>query len=113
MASSKELIRKRSKYYALRDDVNNILRQTLKTYSSLTNADKLKDSFTIDGESADNGKISDIRVDIGNINDKLKNIIIPEINYKINSLSRQIEQALTSEEEEEREEERRQREQMN
>lgn len=115
MASSRELISKRNKYYALRDDVNNILSQTLKTYSSLTNADKLKDAFTIDGESADNGEISDIRADIGNVNDKLKNVVIPEINNKIDSLSRQIEQALAREEQERRreEEERRQREQKN
>lgn len=106
MASSRELIQQRNSYYVLRDNVSNLISNVNKTYNSIASADRIRDSFTINDNPADNGEISQVKDEIGSIKEKLSSTVISEINNKIDSLGRQIEAAIAREEAEARERER-------
>lgn len=107
MASSNELINKRNKYYTLKDNVNSVLRSITTTYNDLVAADHMSEAFTIDGDSADGAEIVEVKNNIGTIKDRLEKQVLPDIISKIDSLSREIENALNREDEErQREEER-------
>ena len=55
-----------------------------------TTKDHMKKNFTINGKTADGGKIEKTATNVNGIVKKLNNTIIPRINQEINSLNNEI-----------------------
>lgn len=113
MASSSQLIAERRVYYNFRDEVNNLatkLAECYNLYYSVQN--HISDSYQINSDSGDNGKIKQSCNSIKYDYELLIKSTIPAINSEISDLNYQIDRALEEEEEERQreEEERRKRE---
>ena len=93
MSKSSELRAKQRAYNSLLENVSSFNSKLKTAYSQLENSTKIGDHFQIDNESADNNDIKNARKEIGEISNKLTSTIIPAIQNKIYSLSRQIAQA--------------------
>ena len=98
MASSAELIRKRSDYYAFKENVNIILSDLRGSLSAVTAAyNKVLDTYTLDGESLDKGKLQAMRDKLESHCNTISSRTLPAIDSAISKLSTQIEQALAAE----------------
>ena len=75
----------KSKYKDMREKVKTIIRHLENSSGHLKTAKvELKHYFKIDGSSADNNKINEIKNENDQIKNYLKNTVLPEINKKIN-----------------------------
>ena len=111
MASSAELIRKRSEYYVFLEQINSVASDMIAAIDNLNSpVKKMRENYTINSENGDKGKLSGLQQSLQNNYGKLTNSVIPSINSEINSLSRDIEYALAEEERERQERERQERE---
>ena len=98
MASSSELIRKRSEYYAFKENINILKEQIKKSLSALTIAtNKVSEVYTIDNEEGDNYKLKKLRDQLQEQYNILISRTIPAIEYKISRLSTEIENAIAEE----------------
>ncbi len=100
MASSSELRRKRNQYYTLLSNTNSVYNYVAQSYNEIENAAKIGEHFSINDDSADGGEIKSVQGELENVKNYLNGTIIPEINNKINSLTREIAQAEAEEERE-------------
>lgn len=98
MTSSKELIRKRSEYYAFKERVN-ILKSELKSSLSAISlaSSKANETYTLDGEQMDHYKLKEIQRALENHYNVISTRTLPAIDYKISRLSNEIEQAIADE----------------
>ena len=98
MASSKELIRKRSEYYAFKERVNMLKYELKNSLDAITVANiKANDSYTLDGELLDRNKLKEIKSIIESQYNVISTRTIPAIDYQISKLSNDIEKAIAAE----------------
>lgn len=91
MESLSELKREKKKYQALKVNIQNIYNSLNNSRNYLTNANRnIGGCYNIDGDSADNGKISREINSIDNLNNKLINLVLPQIENKIRILNSKI-----------------------
>lgn len=93
-----KLTREKNNYQKEKDKYNSSLKYAQKLVKDLENSenylnlsnDYMKKFFTIGNNTADNGKINDVKNDINNIEKKLTTNIIPSINTNIRTLTNKI-----------------------
>ena len=99
MATSTELIQKRSEYYVFIEQLNNVVLNLKKAIDNLnTPINKIKENYSINNESGDKNKLSKIQQSLNNKYSTLTTVIIPSVNSQIENLSKAIETALAEEE---------------
>lgn len=85
-----ELSVRKDQYKALLERLRVLKKQINTSEQNLQNALAIEDYFSIDGESADSGKIKEIEKKISDINIKLENTIIPSVENKLTNLASKI-----------------------
>lgn len=96
MENSNDIDRLRRRYYNLRDNVNVLISKVTVAKNDLKNACAIGQSFSINGEAADGGKIIARSRELDTIISNLKSIV-RKIDDKINELTRNYEKALEAE----------------
>ena len=80
------------KYRNLRSNVNSIISNLNSAIESLeTPSDRIDNYYNIDAIGIDKGKLKELRQDLINRRNYLKNIVLVEINKELNELSKNIE----------------------
>lgn len=89
-----ELKRSYDEYVNFRNRVNSYINVLATLGTPLGNASKaLKASYTYDDVSADNGLLDSLIVNANTVLSNLRGKVLPEINQKIYSLERKVEEA--------------------
>lgn len=88
-----ELILKDNRNFKnLKANINNIIKYLNSAIENLdTPSNKISSYYNIDGVSVDKGKLSEIKEELTKKRNYLKNIVLVELNKKINSLDKSIE----------------------
>lgn len=98
MASSKELMNKRSEYYAFKEKVNMLKYELKSSLDAIAAANaKANESYTYNGELLDGNKLKKMQNIIENQYNIISTRTIPAIDYQISKLSNDIENAIAAE----------------
>lgn len=80
------------KYRNLKSNINSIISNLNSAIENLeTPSDRIDNYYNIDSISVDKGKLKELRQDLINRRNYLKNIVLVEINKELNELSNNIE----------------------
>lgn len=80
------------KYRNLKSNINSIISNLNNAIENLeTPSDRIDNYYNIDSISIDKGKLKELRQDLINRRNYLKNIVLVEINKELNELSNNIE----------------------
>ena len=94
MSDIDELYSKKRKYSNLRDNVSYTASYLKKSYDKLNSVSgKVKDGYSIDGVSGDDGYLASTQSKIQSMYGYLNDTVIPSIDRKIRQLSKDIEAA--------------------
>lgn len=98
MSSSQELIKKRSKYYAFKENINSLAIQINKGMQELESPIiQTSENYKINDENGDKKKLESCQTKLREKYNLLMNQTMPAIDNKINRLNREIEEALQEE----------------
>lgn len=88
-----QLKTKRDQYYSLKDNLQIIIRHLNSSIDALnTSIQKMKESYTIDGVTIDNGKLLAYRNDLEENKNQIVQTVIPAIDKEISNLKWKIQQ---------------------